>query len=240
MDAEYALNYRELYENHWWWRARERFILATIEGLRPQGNWGSILDVGCGEGVFFDRLSKFGEVEGVESNPSLATKDHRWKQRIHVSAFDATFETNKQYSLILMLDVLEHFANPTVALRRSEKLLDVKGSLLITVPAFSCLWTTHDDLNHHVSRFTKQSLAALISHTSLRIHALRYFFHWAFPVKMLIHCKELCFRTDPVIPKVPARKVNALLYRLSIFEQAVFRTVSLPFGSSLLAVCTKH
>ena len=60
MDAEYALNYRELYENHWWWRARERFILATIEGLRPQGNWGSILDVGCGEGVFFDRLSKFG------------------------------------------------------------------------------------------------------------------------------------------------------------------------------------
>jgi len=136
VDADYALNYRELYEKHWWWRARERFILATITGLRLQGNWGSILDVGCGEGLCFDRLSKFGEVEGVETNPSLATKDNRWKHRIHLSAFDATFRTNKQYSLILMLDVLEHFTNPSVCLRRSEELLDSTGSLLITVPAF--------------------------------------------------------------------------------------------------------
>jgi SAM-dependent methyltransferase len=208
--------------------------------LRPQGNWGPILDVGCGEGLFFDRLSKFGEVEGVETNPSLVTKDNRWKHQIHVSAFDATFQTNKQYSLILMLDVLEHFPNPTVCLRRSEELLDSTGSLLITVPAFSCLWTTHDDLNHHVSRFTKKSLAELISGTGLRIHAFRYFFHWMFPVKMLVHYKEMCFRTDPVIPKVPARNVNALLYRLSILEQMVFSTVSLPFGNSLLAVCTKR
>ena len=240
MDAEYALNYRELYENHWWWRARERFILTTIEGLRPQGNWGSILDVGCGEGVLFDRLSKFGEVEGVETNPSLVTKDNRWKHRIHVSAFDATFKTNKQYSLILMLDVLEHFTNPIVSLRRSEELLDSTGSLVITVPAFSCLWTTHDDLNHHMSRFTKKSLLELISRTGLRIHALRYFFHWTFPVKLLIHYKEMCFRTDPIIPKIPASNVNALLYRLSRLEQVMFRTVSLPFGSSLLAVCTKQ
>ena len=240
MDADYALNYRELYENHWWWRARERFILSTIEELRPQGNWGPILDVGCGEGLFFDRLSKFGEVEGVETNPSLVRKDNRWKHRIQVSAFDATFQTNNQYSLILMLDVLEHFPNPTVCLRRSEELLDSTGSLLITVPAFSCLWTTHDDLNHHVSRFTKKSLAELISGTGLRIHAFRYFFHWMFPVKMLVHYKEMCFRTDPVIPKVPARNVNALLYRLSILEQMVFSTVSLPFGNSLLAVCTKR
>jgi len=240
MDAHYALNYRELYENHWWWRARERFILATIERLRPQGNWGSILDVGCGEGLFFDRLSKFGEVEGVDSNPSLATKDNRWKHRIHVSPFDATFQTNKRYSLILMLDVLEHFPNPTVCLRRSEELLDSTGNLLITVPAFSCLWTTHDDLNHHVSRFTKKSLLELISRTGLRIHALRYFFHWMFPVKILIHYKERRFRTEPAIPKVPARNVNALLYRLSTLEQTVFSTASLPFGNSLLAVCTKQ
>ena len=239
MDALYALQYRELYETHWWWRARERFILATIRGLRPQGNWGSILDVGCGEGLSFDCLSKFGEVEGVETNPSLATKNDRWKHRIHLLDFEA-FQSNKQYSLILMLDVLEHFSNPTACLRRSETLLDSTGSLLITVPAFSCLWTTHDDLSRHVSRFTKKSLSELISRTGLKIHACCYFFHWLFPVKILIHYKEMCFQTNPVVPKVPAGNVNALLYRLAILEQRVFSTVSLPFGSSLLAVCTKR
>jgi SAM-dependent methyltransferase len=207
--------------------------------LRPQGNWGSILDVGCGGGLFFDRLSKFGEVEGVETNPSLVTQDNRWRHRIHVSTFDATFQPAKQYSLILMLDVLEHFPNPTPCLRRSEELLNSTGSLLITVPAFSCLWTTHDDLNHHVSRFTKKSLLELISRTGLRIHDFRYFFHWLFPLKILIHYKEMCFRRAPVIPRVPARNVNALLYRLSMLEQKLFSATSLPFGSSLLAICSK-
>jgi 2-polyprenyl-3-methyl-5-hydroxy-6-metoxy-1,4-benzoquinol methylase len=156
VDALYACHYRELYENHWWWRARERFILAILRGLQSQENWGSILDKGCGEGLSFDSLGQFGEVEGVETDPSLATKNDRWEHRIHLSDFEA-FQSNKQYSLILMLDVLEHFRNPTLCLRRSEELLDSRGSLLITVPAFSCLWTTHDDLNCHVSRFTKQT-----------------------------------------------------------------------------------
>lgn len=240
MDAQYALNYRELYENHWWWRARERLILAMLKGLRPQGNWGLILDVGCGEGLFFDRLRKFGEVEGIETNPSLVREANRWRHRIHLSAFDATFEPNKKYSLILMLDVLEHLPNPVVYLRRAEDLLDPIGNLLITVPAFSCLWTTHDELNHHVSRFTKKSLLELVSRTGLRIHHLRYFFHWMFPVKALIHYKEMCFRTDPSIPVVPAHAINAFLYRLSILEQKMFGATSLPFGSSLLAVCSKQ
>jgi len=239
VDAQYALNYRELYENHWWWRARENLILTTMERLRPRKSWGSILDVGCGGGLFFDRLSEFGEVEGVESNPALVTEDNRWRHQIHVSTFDATFQPNKKYSLILMLDVLEHFANPLVCLRRSEDLLDSVGTIIITVPAFTCLWTSHDDLNRHFFRFTNKSFRELLSRTSLRIHDLQYFFHWMFAVKMLIHYKEKCFRTDPAIPKVPSPSVNALFYRLSMLEQKIFNKM-LPFGSSLLAVCTKQ
>jgi SAM-dependent methyltransferase len=101
MDAQYALNYRELYEKHWWWRARERFILATLKKLRSQENWSSILDVGCGEGLFFDRLRKLGEVEGVETNPSLVTQENRWKRQIYVSPFDATFQLTNSIRLFL-------------------------------------------------------------------------------------------------------------------------------------------
>ena len=210
-----------------------------MERLRPQKNWRSILDVGCGGGLFFDRLSEFGDVEGVETNPSLVTQDNRWRHQIYVSTFDATFQPNKQYSLILMLDVLEHFANPLLSLRRSEDLLDPAGTLLITVPAFSCLWTSHDELNHHFCRFTKKSFLELASQTSLRIHDLQYFFHCMFAAKMLVHYKEKCIRTNPAIPKVPSPVLNALSYRLSMLEQKIFKQ-RLPFGSSLLAICTKR
>src|SRR2546426_4518668 len=51
---------------HWWWRARERLILDVLRRLRPGAGWSAILDVGCGDGLFFERLAEFGPVEGVE------------------------------------------------------------------------------------------------------------------------------------------------------------------------------
>src|SRR5262245_48449255 len=119
MDPEYAQQYREIYEKHWWWRARERLILSTIDKIQPKGRRGSILDIGCGDGLLFDRLSAFGEVEGVEMDSSLVNPKSRWKDRIYVCSFDSSFRPRKQYSLILMLDVLEHFADPLDPLRRA-------------------------------------------------------------------------------------------------------------------------
>ena len=70
MEPEYASQYRKLYEEHWWWRARERFVLGELQRNRPDGGFGSILDIGCGDGLFFAPLSEFGEVEGVEPDGS--------------------------------------------------------------------------------------------------------------------------------------------------------------------------
>jgi len=56
MDVAYARRYRELYERHWWWRAREHVILDTLRRIEPPGGFPSILDIGCGDGLFFDRL----------------------------------------------------------------------------------------------------------------------------------------------------------------------------------------
>ena len=66
MDPKYGERYRELYEKHWWWRARTELIVDALHRLRPPQGWKDILDIGCGDGLFFDRLSSFGQVEGVE------------------------------------------------------------------------------------------------------------------------------------------------------------------------------
>ena len=52
MDQAYAIEYRNLYQRHWWWRSREVEILRQLDGiLGRQGNK-AILDVGCGDGLF--------------------------------------------------------------------------------------------------------------------------------------------------------------------------------------------
>jgi len=53
VEPDYAAYYHHLYRYHWWWRAREAVIVAWLRRLVPAGGFGPILDVGCGDGLFF-------------------------------------------------------------------------------------------------------------------------------------------------------------------------------------------
>src|SRR5512139_1412931 len=105
MDRSYAAHYRELFDRHWWWRAREYAIGQELRRLLSRGSSARILDVGCGDGLLFDMLEQFGYVEGVEPNGSVLSPDSRYQRRIHVGPFDGSFEQDKTYDLVLMFDV---------------------------------------------------------------------------------------------------------------------------------------
>jgi 2-polyprenyl-3-methyl-5-hydroxy-6-metoxy-1,4-benzoquinol methylase len=66
VDSDYGARYRDLYERHWWWLARKRVILDTLRAHEPAGGWGNVLDIGCGDGLFFDELAKLPGVQLVE------------------------------------------------------------------------------------------------------------------------------------------------------------------------------
>jgi SAM-dependent methyltransferase len=236
MDPHYSHHYRDFYEKHWWWRAREDLILATLESLRPAGGWGHILDVGCGDGLFFEQLARLGDVEGIEMDPAGITPGGRWQGRISTRPFDETFLPGKRYGLVLMLDVVEHFADPLRCLRRAVELLEPEGTLLVTVPAFRLLWTSHDELNHHYMRYTKRRITELIGQAGGEVRSARYFYRWMYPFKLAAHFKEAVFPVAPATPSMPPPWLNGLLYRLSRLEQKTLGPLPLPFGSSLLVV----
>jgi len=231
MDAEYARHYRDLYERHWWWRAREALVLRTIRRLRAGRGPGRILDVGSGDGLLFERLAELGEVEGIEPDASLLGPGSPHRARITVAPFDERFRPGHRYALVLMLDVLEHLPDAVGALRHARSLLEPDGRLLVTVPAFQWLWTHHDELNRHYLRYTRATLREAAEEAGLRMEESRYFFHWTVPGKLAVRAKERVL--GPGGPeRVPAAPVNRALYLLSRAEQAL----RLPFGTSLLAV----
>jgi len=238
VEPAYGQAYETLYREHWWWRAREEMLVEILRGRQPTGGWRSILDVGCGNGLFFDRLSEFGEVEGVEFSGELVSPNAPHAARIHIGPFDASFQPGKFYSLILMLDVLEHLDRPGDALRHALSLLDARGMVAITVPAFLALWTSHDDLNQHRTRFTRSSFRAVAGTAGMKILAERYFFHWMFPAKLAARAAGKLLGAKPAVPHVPAKWLNRTLYRISRAEQRLFRAAPLPFGSSLIVLGT--
>ena len=239
MDPKYGERYRELYEKHWWWRARTRLILDLLRRLQPKDGWKNILDIGCGDGLFFPELARFGEIEGVEPFAELVNSHNPFRDRIKICPFDENFQPQKRYSLILMLDVLEHLEDAVGALRRVVELLEPDGTFVATVPAFMALWTNHDVMNYHFIRYTKASFRQVARQAGLRITEERYLYHWTCPVKLGIGLRERLFRLEPKPAHVPPHIVNSLLFQISRLEQKTLTRLSLPFGSSLMIVGKK-
>src|SRR4029077_7006108 len=190
--------------------------------------------VGCGDGLFFRELAQFGDVEGIELAADVISPNNPFRERIHIGPFDETFQPGKKYSLILMLDVLEHLAEPVVALRNAISLLHPNGSVLITVPAFRALWTSHDDLNYHFTRYTKASFTQVAEKAGLKTTESRYLFYWLFLVKLAVRGKESLFGSTPTIPGIPASGLNRLLFWVSRMEDEILGGLPIPLGSSLL------
>lgn len=236
MDPAYGARYRDLYERHWWWRAREATILELLARLTPADGFGRILDVGCGDGLLFAGLARFGEPEGLEVDEALVTGAGRARGKIHVGPFDALFEPGHRFGLVTLLDVIEHLDDDVAALRHAARLTAPDGLMVITVPAFESLWTAHDDYNHHRRRYTRKGLLRVAREAGVEIRSCRYLFHWLFPLKVLVRVKERFSPVNPAMPKVPAPGINRLLYGMCRLERRTWGHIPWPFGSSLLAV----
>ena len=199
-----------------------------------------ILDVGCGDGLIFDRLAPFGEIEGVEVESELVDTNGPHCQHIHITPFDANFKPAGLFSLILMLDVLEHLDNPREALLHAHSLLAPHGALLVTVPAFRLLWTNHDVINHHRIRYRRKTLRPLLREANFKIVEERYWYQWTCPVKLGVRITEKLLSQSPSVPSVPPAWINQPLYALSRIEQETLGAIGIPFGSTLMAYCEKQ
>lgn len=239
MDSVYAAAYPELYRRHWWWRVREEILLRRISALIAGASHPlRILDVGCGAGLFFDALQRFGHVEGIESDPTALQYAGRWRDRIYIGQLDASFKPEAPFDLILMLDILEHLEEPGRLIRSAIPLLTPTGRLVITVPAFNWLWTRHDDLNHHVHRYTAAQMRSAVSAEGLVVTDSIYLFQSLVVPKALVRLVETLRHTPPHVPGIPGEPLNSVLQLWLRTEYAVARW--LPFGTSLMVVASRE
>ena len=236
MDPRYAAAYPELYRRHWWWRVREEILLRKIGEIlagRPEAR---ILDVGCGAGLLFDALEPFGRVEGIETDRAAVERAGKWRSRITCGELDASY-TAGPFDLILMLDVLEHLHDPQPLVERAGQLLTPNGRLLVTVPAFRWLWTSHDVLNHHARRYTAAGLRRAIEGAGLVVEDSRYLFQSLVAAKLFARLREAVTSPPPRVPAIPPPGINRAVQSWFRAEHAL--AGRLPFGGSLMATAKR-
>lgn len=244
MDSAYGRMYRDLYERHWWWRAREAQVLHWVRKLTPAGSAqrqpAKILDIGCGDGLTWHRLADFGRVEGIEPDARLVDPASPRRARIEIASFPASRPRETRYDLVLMLDVLEHIEEDRAALRRVASLLSEGGHAIITVPALRLLWSEFDVLNGHRRRYRRKELRQALEAAGLEVVILRYYYVWTV---LPLLARRLLFRSDAAgesrFLEVPPAPINRLLRILSVAEHRLTEWLPMPVGSSIFAVARK-
>ncbi|HYV17306.1 MAG TPA: class I SAM-dependent methyltransferase [Conexibacter sp.] len=162
-------------DRHWWYRGRRRIVQDELAQL-PVPPDARVLDAGCGSGRLLDELTVYGSVSGLDMNPdSVEVARGRGHADVQQGAVESLPWEDETFDLITSLDVIEHTADDRVSMRELRRVLAPGGRLLITVPAYKALWSSHDVFNRHYRRYDRRMMRSLAADVDLRIERMTYF-----------------------------------------------------------------
>ncbi len=243
MEEGYESKYHSLEEQHWWFRARRNLIERIAEKMPLSSR---VLDIGCSGGVLLKSLGGkgFENAKGVDISET-AIKKCRQNGLKNVKLADAS-KTGflESFDLIIASDILEHIKTESLALKEWNRLLSKKGKLIVFVPAFGFLWSSHDVANRHFRRYSKKSLTSVLRQNGFEIEQAGY---WNFFLFIPIALSKLCqmaFSQNSGSAKDQLKKtrplLNSLLLKLLLLENwLISKKVPFPFGVSAFAIAKK-
>jgi 2-polyprenyl-3-methyl-5-hydroxy-6-metoxy-1,4-benzoquinol methylase len=138
----------------------------------PHGS--SVLDVGCWSGFAgrFLREVRRVEVDGVEPHVAMAQRAERDYRAVYCmpieQAADELLAAQREYDVVLFLDVLEHLTAPDDILRRARSLVKPDGRALVSLPNVAH-WSVRKELLLGRWRYTD---SGLLDRTHLRFFTL--------------------------------------------------------------------
>lgn len=174
MEAAEIDEMRILEDGHWWFVGKRLLVAALLEGefARPGRR---VLDVGCGTGGVLAHLAGWTAAFGVDRSPrALQHCRERGIERVACAEAGGLPFAPASFDVVLLLDVLEHVADESALLRAVRRLLRPRGVVLVSVPAFQFLWSTHDDVLMHLRRYTARGLRQALERGGFTVRRLTY------------------------------------------------------------------
>jgi hypothetical protein len=166
-------------ERHYWNRCRNRVIHRMLLRIGAQG---PMIEVGCGKGLVVRDLRARGhEVVGVELAEVKALPDASAWVRTGTDALALPGTEARIYRTLLLLDVIEHLAQPELFVQQLREAFPGVEWIVATVPARQELFSAHDTFNRHFRRYDLDTLRAHLDPEQKTEWHASYFFHSLYP-----------------------------------------------------------
>ena len=238
-DAIYQQLY-DLEDGHWWFRGRRAVLWALMRraGL-PDGP--RVLDAGCGTGRNLAEFGALGTAHGVDPSPqAIDFCRRRGLTEVTAAGIEALPFDDGAFDLILATDVLEHIERDDLAAAELRRVAAPGALLVVTVPAYSWLWSQHDDSHHHLRRYTAPALRGRLVAAGWRPVLATYFNSLLLPPIALVRTlarrrAPRDGRTDYQLTAAPLNRLLELPMRAE--ATLIARGARFPAGVSIGMVC---
>lgn len=158
----------EFYESNESYDEKWEFALVA-EMLRSMPDGRLLLDIGCGDGRFLERLIPHHRVRGIDFNPRAihaATEKGINAYALSLEDYRAQFPSD-EYDVITLFHVLEHVSEPGRFIEILKRCLRRDGLLGVSVPnpnRWTLFWTREawDYPPHHLTRWDETALTSFL------------------------------------------------------------------------------
>ena len=230
---------------HWWFVYRQnilKFILKKY--LFNMGKDAKIVDIGCGTGGNIQLLNeKYDNITGIDNNEFAIKycKDKNLNNILQGELPNQIDIADNSVDLVLLFDVLEHVEDDNLSLSVLKNKLKSGGFLLLTVPAFSFLWSQHDEDFHHKRRYNIKQIKKMLGTLDFKIIKSSYIYFCLFPFVLFMRLLKKIFKNYSLKDdfKLNNMFLNSLIIKFLSLEKVLFNYIDFPWGSSILVLAKK-
>jgi 2-polyprenyl-3-methyl-5-hydroxy-6-metoxy-1,4-benzoquinol methylase len=163
---------------------------------RYKNNRKSLIDIGCGNGIFLEQSKSFGfDPTGLDVSNKFIIYFKKVLNIPFVHADIRNYKSKRQYDVLTLNQVVEHSSDPELIIRRCYDLLSDNGLISIATPNIQSLTALirkeHFDYlipPEHLSYFSKDSLILMLKRNRFKIVKIKT---WFYPVDIAGILKEL-------------------------------------------------
>jgi hypothetical protein len=118
--------------------------------------------------------------------------------------------------------------------------LDNDGIILITVPAFQCLFSTHDKELHHYRRYNFKQLNKVLKKNNIKVKDWNYFYLSLLIVRYFTKNKSIEVNSWKYNEKDIRTRITRFILNLDYTILKVLSLIHIHIGGlSLMAICQK-
>jgi hypothetical protein len=238
--------YFSIEEGSFWFAHRNRCIAAAAEAFVPER---FLVDVGGGNGVVASFLQERG-FRTVLVEPGIegcVNARKRGLEEVLCGTLEAAGFVPESLPAIGCFDVVEHLENESAFFAACRLALAPGGKLLLTVPAFSFLWSHEDDLAGHFRRYRLARLREIVEAAGFTVRYATYFFSLLAPAIVLgrvlpyrLGKRRARVEVDALAREHASSAAKGLGSLLGWEQAQIRRQRSISCGSSCLLVATRR